>query len=77
MSENNGWIKCSERLPEKYTGFSLVEQSKLVLVYGRQLKNDPLHIFSAKLYGDDYWLSPFGKCDLVTHWQPIPEKPID
>lgn len=77
MSENNGWIKCSDRLPERYTGFDLLEQSKVVLVYGKQTEDDPLHIFAAKLYGTDYWLSANGKCYLITHWQNLPNCPLN
>ena len=76
MSKNNGWIKCSDRLPEIFVGFDLLNQSKVVLVYGKLEKEDKPCIFGGKLLGDK-WHSVDGECYQITHWQPLPEPPQD
>lgn len=48
MSENNGWIKCSGRLTETFTGFDLLIRSRPVLVWGKYTKNEENKILGAQ-----------------------------
>ena len=74
MSENNGWIKCSERLPETFTGFDLLVRSSPVLVYGKYTSGEKNKIFGAQIFGNK-WYSADGECGEITHWQPFPQPP--
>ena len=74
MSENNGWIKCSERLPDTFTGFDLLIRSLPVLVYGKYTAGENNKIFGAQIFGDK-WYSADGECAEITHWQPMPQPP--
>lgn len=76
MSNNNGWIKCSDRLPEIIGGFDLLNRSKVVLVYGKCYEEDKPYIFAGQILGDR-WYHADGVCDQITHWQPLPEPPQD
>jgi len=80
MSENNGWIKCSERLPELYhTVFSGII-SKDVLLYGIPYNDgeEEMRVFVGYMTEDnEFHTDDIGKCDVVTHWQPLPKPPID
>lgn len=76
MSENNGWIKCSERLPDTFTGFDLLVRSSPVLVYGKYTTGEKNKIFGAQIFGNK-WYSADGECGEITHWQPFPQPPID
>lgn len=66
-AESHGWIKCSERLPDKCTA---------VLLYVDD--HEYPHITIGMLNTD----GNFGHCDDflsddVTYWQPLPQLPID
>lgn len=78
--QNNGWIKCSERLPELYhTVFSGII-SKDVLLYGIPYNDgeEEMHVFVGYMTeGNEFHTDDIGKCDVVTHWQPLPKPPID
>lgn len=74
MSENNGWIKCSERLPDTFTGFDLLVRSSPVLVYGKYTSGEKNKIFGAQIFGNK-WYSADGECGEITHWQPFPQPP--
>lgn len=75
---NNGWISVNDELPETFTGFDLLNKSKVVLCYGRQDKQDQPRILAAYMLGKDTgeFISMDGKCHQITHWQPLPEPPI-
>ncbi|MFC2544716.1 MAG: DUF551 domain-containing protein [Aggregatibacter sp.] len=65
MSEKNGWIKCSERLPDKCTA---------VLLYVDDYEYPHITIGMLNTDGN------FGHCDDflsddVTHWHPLPQPP--
>lgn len=60
MSENNGWIKCSEQLPEP---------PQKVLVY-TQTGEIFLSPYLEKL---GFSCAPFFL--RITHWQPLPQPP--
>ncbi|MGV6989618.1 DUF551 domain-containing protein [Testudinibacter sp. P80/BLE/0925] len=76
-NKNNGWIKCSEQLPEK---------DKRVLIYNGYEALAEL-CESKKVPGRLYWQTEdfnlnYGECeqlsfDEVTHWQPLPSLPSD
>ena len=70
--QNNGWIKCSDRLP-------LVNEdgeSCSVLLYGMDILSDfgshqfIGYLMDSKFYCDDGH-SPH-QCYYVSHWQPLP-----
>ena len=57
MSENNGWIKCSERLPKPNTRVLICNRDKEIR---GALYQELLGFGYIPLYGE------------VTHWQPLP-----
>ena len=57
MSENNGWIKCSERLPKPNTRVLICNRDKEV---GCALYQELIGFGYIPFYGE------------VTHWQPLP-----
>lgn len=57
---NNGWIKCSERLPKPNTRVLICNRDKEV---GCALYQELLGFGYIPLYGE------------VTHWQPLPQPP--
>lgn len=59
VTPDNGWIKCSERLPEKDVD---------VLVSIKE-KGKRFHYVAYNL--DGHWYTPFERLHFVTHWQPI------
>lgn len=58
--QNNGWIKCSDRLPKPNTRVLICNRDKEV---GRALYQELLGFGYIPLYGE------------VTHWQPLPQPP--
>lgn len=60
MSENNGWIKCSERLPKSNTRVLICSRDKEV---GVALYQELIGFGYIPLYGE------------VTHWKPLPQPP--
>ena len=69
MSENNGWIKCSERLPDEHDS---------VIVF-----TPPYDVRVAWLRYDykskkGYYFTDIDiPYDFVTHWQPFPPPPTE
>lgn len=75
-NNNNGWIKCTDRLPQLYTDFNLLIRSKMLLVFGLDEVDDEIpHIFSAYMIGGNRFYSSNGECKNVTHWQELPSPP--
>ena len=76
----NPWIKCSERLPKLYqTVFSGII-SKDVLLYGIPYNDgeEEMRVFVGYMREDnEFYTEDSGKCDVVTHWQPLPAPPKD
>ncbi|RDE78340.1 DUF551 domain-containing protein [Haemophilus parainfluenzae] len=76
----NEWIKCSEQLPELYhTVFSGII-SKDVLLYGIPYNDgeEEMRVFVGYMREDnEFYTEDSGKCDVVTHWQPLPAPPKD
>lgn len=74
----NEWIKCSEQLPELYhTVFSGII-SKDVLLYGIPYNDgeEEMRVFVGYMREDnEFYTEDSGKCDVVTHWQPLPAPP--
>ena len=60
MSENNGWIKYSERLPKPNTRVLICNRDKEIRC---TLYQELLGFGHIPLYGE------------VTHWQPLPQPP--
>lgn len=60
MSGNNGWIKCSERLPKPNTRVLICSREKEV---GVALYQELIGFGYIPLYGE------------VTHWKPLPQPP--
>lgn len=60
--QNNGWIKCSERLPKPNTRVLICNREKEV---GCALYQELIGFGYIPLYGE------------VTHWQPLPLPPED
>lgn len=75
--QNNGWIKCSERLPPVNED----GESCSVLLYGMDILSDfgshqfIGYLMEGKFYCDD-GNSPH-QCYYVSHWQPLPQPPED
>lgn len=67
MSENNGWIKCEDRLPS---------ECDTVLLYVND--DEYPYIVTGWLYTDrEFYDGQNCLSDYVTHWQPLPKPPID
>ena len=71
MSENNGWIKCSENLPD---------DGQLVIAFmPAQEDEDPGYwMMFIGTFEDEYWEDTGGETyNLmhVTHWLPLPQPP--
>ena len=75
--KNNGWIPCSDRLPE-------VETKVLILVKRKFRDSDFIYIMTTAMYGDGtvsecdscwYWYDIYNDQvdDEVIAWQPLPE----
>lgn len=60
--QNNGWIKCSDRLPKPNTRVLICNRDKEV---GCALYQELIGFGYIPLYGE------------VTHWQPMPQPPED
>lgn len=63
--QNNGWIKCSDRLPELGANY----MSETVLVFYGEIGSININCMMG-----DRWLVD---SDEVTHWMPLPKPPID
>lgn len=65
MSENNGWIKCEDRLPN---------ECDTVLLY---VNDDEYPYIVTGWLDTDREFSDGKNClsDYVTHWQPLPQPP--
>lgn len=77
MSKNNGWIKCSERLPELRHHSWYGGCSEELLLYGIEYNdgdNEPERFVGYMVAGNSFYSSN-GEVDLVTHWQPLPQPP--
>lgn len=66
MSENNGWIKCSERLPE-------IDDDYLVSVKKQNHKGDTVYRHQIVYFLDGWCI--FKDQGDVTHWQSLPTLP--
>ena len=60
--QNNGWIKCSERLPKPSTRVLICNRDKEIRC---ALYQELIGFGYIPLYGE------------VSHWQPLPQPPID
>lgn len=64
-AEKDGWIPCSEGLPEKDVNVLVCDDS------------DNLFVYSLTYYGDEYmWEDDYGywiPSEVVTAWMPLPE----
>lgn len=75
--QNNGWIKCSDRLPP----VNKDGESCSVLLYGMDILSDfgshqfIGYLMEGKFYCDDGH-SPH-QCYYVSHWQPLPPPPTE
>lgn len=75
--QNNGWIKCSDRLPPVNED----GESCSVLLYGMDILSDfgshqfIGYLMEGKFYCDDGH-SPH-QCYYVSHWQPLPPPPAE
>ena len=75
--QNNGWIKCSDRLPPVNED----GESCSVLLYGMDILSDfgshqfIGYLMDSKFYCDDGH-SPH-QCYYVSHWQPLPPPPTE
>lgn len=75
--QNNGWIKCSEQLPEIERMLGFFDCSKNILALGQEDEYDQPNIFVAYMIEGNRFYSSNGECFSVTHWQPLPEYPIN
>lgn len=63
--DKNGWIKVSERLPEKM---------QKVLVWAKEGHGTIASYWTAIYLGKDFFSSSTHN-DNITHWQPLPSPP--
>lgn len=87
MSENNGWIKCSERLPEPFdTSEELRNSNNRHLIYYTEdgaywFVGFGWYLLDEKVDEEGglipYWeLDELGMIEIeVSHWQPLPQPP--
>lgn len=75
--DNNGWIKCSEKMPN---------DGRAVIAYLPNYKDDPneIGVFIGwpieDTVGEIWWEDLGGesyKSTQVTHWQPLPPPPAE
>ena len=66
--ENNGWIKCSDRLPEMTKDYGMIS-NKVLLTNGSEIVFGWLR--------NNKWVTPdmipFERQELITAWKPLPE----
>lgn len=71
--ENNGWISVDVRLPEVTFDFC---SEKVLIAQGVKDKQ-----ISFAWLKNGVWvtsdMNPFAKQDLITHWMPLPDKPLN
>ena len=76
MSENNGWIKCSDELPAifDYDGY---ERSDVVMCLGiDQPEHGEVYVLAYMIPGNRFY-SFNGECMRITYWRPLPAPPDD
>ncbi|MCR1838505.1 DUF551 domain-containing protein [Pasteurella caecimuris] len=75
MSENNnGWIKCSEKLPAIFNHKGVM-RSDVVIGFGKEESDDATTYIFVYLVGGNRFYSENGECYKITHWQPLPAPP--
>lgn len=83
MSENNGWIKCSDKLPELGMLVLFFEEENEYIGIGLvgRIESEPV---SDDWYAGSYkylvLLTPSDEKEILgtaVYWQPLPQPPID
>lgn len=86
--KENGWIPCSERLPEECVPVNIVWINRNPETYYSKIKDVPFSATGVYYNGNWYWysstcvdyLAEYGKCEWdlidkaidITHWQLLP-----
>lgn len=72
----NQWVKCSDRLPEIFNHNGLW-RSDVVMCFGVEEQGEKNAYFLAHLVHGNCFYNSNGRCEQVTHWQPLPPPPED
>ena len=74
MSENKGWIKCSDELPATFDHQGY-ERSDVVMCFGiDQPDYDETYVLAYMIPGNRFY-GFNGECTQITHWRPLPAPP--
>lgn len=69
----NDWISVEERLPDTIKGFC---SNKVLIAQGVKDKQISFGWLRCGIWVNSD-MNPFAKQDLITHWMPLPDKPIN
>jgi hypothetical protein len=66
-AKTNDWISVKERLPEEGEG------NRVIIFADKRAPFEPEVLWG--YYEAKKWYSQWGKCERITHWQPMPDPP--
>lgn len=75
LVEHSGWISVKDRLPPLIPNHPF-DRSANCLLYGEQDYGDEYGMFVGYAVRGSVFYGDKGRCELVTHWQPLPQPPV-